>query len=386
MTSTTELKSVSETVTSGIAMLLLLSSVLHLFTSSFIEALVYLIIALVLFSYCHRLTFDPFKKQVVITKQLSVLSRNIWTIHQSLIPLKTVTDMSVEGNKQLSYLGISYLANGKRPAIYSFSCLRQTSQLDEILSGVGFDQNKGQTGASYTDGAARETPVTLAELFPSFMRNNRAIEACFPVLRCALPTPQEKRHIAWMVVGGFGFMTGAVLYSSQNYVAGLVLLVLTYLSYWLMCVLISNKHYFVYHSPCNEIEVEKDSLLLPALLFKDKQPRKVNKGEVKCIKAHWNTFTVSDLDRLAASTRRNHIVELVFDTEYGTTVSLSGMSVEAEPLLLALTHWQYPLSVAHTNKAVFPIVKHFQYGMLVFILGIIIWAMTTYVLPIILNK
>ncbi|QZO11362.1 hypothetical protein [Pseudoalteromonas piscicida] len=382
MTSTTVLKSVSESVTNGIAILFLLSSVFHLVGSSFLEALIYLVISLLLFSYRNRLMFDPAQKQFVITKQLSLLNVSVWRIDECVIPLATVTDVSSGGNKQLNYIGISYLSESEEPAVYSFSCLRQADKLTALLSASGFDHNVQPTADADADrrSATSSTPTSLARLFPLFMNSNRDIEARFSVLRCALPTPKHKLHIVWMVVGAFALMTCFILYSSQNYIAGLVFLVLTYLSYWLTSLLISNKHYFVYQSPCNQIKVEENSLLLPALLFTDKQAREVKKDEVNDIKVHWNTFTVSDLDRLTASTRRNHIVDLVFNTEYGATVSLSGMSVEAEPLLLALTHWQYPLSIERTDKAVFPMVRHVQYGIFVFILGIIVWAMTTFVI------
>ncbi|MCO7200677.1 hypothetical protein [Pseudoalteromonas sp. OANN1] len=380
MTSTTVLKSVSESVTNGIAILFLFSSVFHLAGSSFLEALIYLVISLLLFAYRNRLMFDPAQKQFVITKQLSLLNVRIRQIDECVIPLSTVTDVSTGCNKQLNYIGISYLSESEEPAVYSFSCLRQADKFNALLSASGFDHNVQPTAVADASSATRSTPTSLARLFPLFMNSNRDIEARFSVLRCALPTPKHKLHIVWMVVGAFALMTCFILYSSQNYIAGLVFLVLTYLSYWLTSVLISNKHYFVYHSPCNQIKVEENSLLLPALLFTDKQAREVKKDEVNDIKVHWNTFIVSDLDRLTSSTRRNHIVDLVFDTEYGATVSLSGMSVEAEPLLLALTHWQYPLSIERTDKAVFPMVRHFQYGILVFIIGIIVWAMTTFVI------
>ncbi|QUI70857.1 hypothetical protein [Pseudoalteromonas sp. M8] len=380
MTSTSVLKSVSESVTNGIAILFLFSSVLHLGGSSFLEALIYLVISLLLFSYRNRLMFDSAQKQFVITKQLSLLNVNIRRIDEYVIPLPTVADVSLDCNKQLNYIGISYLSESEEPAVYSFSCLRQTDELNALLSASGFDRNVQRTADTDRRSTTRSTPTSLARLFPLFMNSNRDIEERFSVLRCALPTPKHKRHIVWMVVGAFALMTCFILYSSQNYIAGLVFLVLTYFSYWLTSLFISNKHYFVYHSPGNQIKVEENSLLLPALLFTDKQAREVKKDEVNDIKVHWNTFTVSDLDRLTSSTRRNHIVDLVFDTEYGATVSLSGMSVEAEPLLLALTHWQYPLSIERTDKAVFPMVRHFQYGILVFIIGIIVWAMTTFVI------
>ncbi|MCF2826459.1 MULTISPECIES: hypothetical protein [unclassified Pseudoalteromonas] len=380
MTSTSVLKSVSESVTNGIAILFLFSSVLHLVGSSFLEALIYLVISLLLFSYRNRLMFDLAQKHFVITKQLSLLNVSIRRIDECVIPLPTVTDVSLDCNKQLNYIGISYLSESEEPAVYSFSCLRQTDELNALLSASGFDRNVQRTADTDRRSTTRSTPTSLARLFPLFMNSNRDIEERFSVLRCALPTPKHKLHIVWMVVGAFALMTCFILYSSQNYIAGLVFLVLTYFSYWLTSLFISNKHYFVYHSPCNQIKVEENSLLLPALLFTDKQAREVKKDEVNNIKVHWNTFTVSDLDRLTSSTRRNHIVDLVFDTEYGATVSLSGMSVEAEPLLLALTHWQYPLSIERTDKAVFPMVRHFQYGILVFIIGIIVWAMTTFVI------
>ena len=141
MTSTTVLKSVSESVTNGIAILFLFSSVFHLAGSSFLEALIYLVISLLLFAYRNRLMFDPAQKQFVITKQLSLLNVRIRRIGERVISLATVTEVSTGCNKQLNYIGISYLSENEEPAVYSFSCLRQADKLTALVSASGFDQN-----------------------------------------------------------------------------------------------------------------------------------------------------------------------------------------------------------------------------------------------------
>ncbi|WP_158683698.1 hypothetical protein [Pseudoalteromonas sp. T1lg22] len=104
---------------------------------------------------------------------------------------------------------------------------------------------------------------------------------------------------------------------------------------------------------------------------------------MKRIVVKWNYYIVGKPDIENASLGQqnlNHayVVDVTFYTDQGDTLALTGMSVNAQALLLALTHWHYPVSLERSNKLAMPIMVHVRIGAVIAVIGVILASLIKY--------
>ncbi|MEM5551833.1 hypothetical protein HJP15_08440 [Pseudoalteromonas sp. NEC-BIFX-2020_002] len=127
-------------------------------------------------------------------------------------------------------------------------------------------------------------------------------------------------------------------------------------------------------SPFIDIKINSDELYLPALLFTDKKPRTLTKQDIVSIEAKWNYNYDTIDDSIGRTTKRSHLISLVFNTTKGQSIALSHWSVDSEALVYSLLKYQYPVSLDRTSEMVYPFKRHIGLMVGLFIVIVIINA------------
>lgn len=380
MKNTQQITSINEWVAKGAAapfVVLILFSVL----SQDITAIVInTLFVAVLFAFQQRLLLQA--KALVIRSQFSFFGKTFCVIYERSIPLTSITELTHSQRQHKNDLAITYKNGNGEIKLLSFSCLHQAQQTMELLSASGLKYSVHRPTQNTKGLQANDTKETVTDIFP-LGALGKEIKPTHTIARFAMPLPQDKVLTPWVTAGIFALVTIGLTASSGNWVAACVFIALTYLSYWLARAYICNKHYFVAASPCSDIVVKEEHLFLPALLFTDRQARELHKGQVKRIVVKWNYYIVGKPDIENASLgqqnlKHAYVVDVTFYTDQGDTLALTGMSVNAQALLLALTHWHYPVSLERTNKLAMPIMVHVRIGAIIAVIGVILASLIKY--------
>ena len=375
----------SEWVTNFLAVIFSTTIIFSVLSEDIQSVVTNTIFVAVLFAFQRRLILD---NNALITKsQFVLLGKTIYVFNRRSIELSTITEAVLTQRRHKYDLNITYEQDGGHK-ISHYSCWRQGELIKKLLamSSVNYvfrSNAKQQSQSVNKSERGNATKETVSDIFHLNSSRPTDIKTHHSILRFALPLPDNKKKVVFCVVGVCLLLPIAVVVSSQNWVAGCVLLVVAYLSYWLTKAHLCNKYYFISESPQSDIVVGDKSLLLPALLFEDRQAHEFKKGQVQNINLKWNYYVagsfITDATFQSRGVKQPHVVELTFVTEQGTTLALSGTAIDGPALLLALTHMNYPVSIERTNKQAMPILTHIRLSVIFVIVVIIISSIIRFI-------
>jgi len=335
---------------------------------------VLLIIVLLMFQ--HRLKFDEHNNRIDIKLGAYFFKKEIFTYSHHSIDTNSINTISFRADKAVNIIDINYTSAEGKLSTYTFRCFKQDKQAQLVVSKLStvervYAAKREEAEAEKTNSA---TVNKFTKIFPQHtILGNAEAKNNIPILRCALPLPDSKKSLVHFVVVCFALLTLFIAYSSQNWKSSFAFLVITYLSYYFARVIVCNKYYFIKAAPLSSIIVNGDELYLPALLFTDKTPRTLTKQDIISIEAKWNYNYDSIDDSIGRTTKRSHLISLVFNTTKGQSISLTHWSVDSEALVYSLLKYQYPVSLDRASQMVYPFKRHV--GLFVFLFILIILVM-----------
>lgn len=335
---------------------------------------VLLIIVLLMFQ--HRLKFDEHNNQIDVKLGAYFFKKEIFTYSHHTIDINSINTISFRADKAVNIIDINYTSAEGKLSTYTFRCFKQDKQAQLVVSKLStvervYAAKREEAEAEKTNSA---TVNKFTKIFPQHtILGNAEAKNNIPILRCALPLPDSKKNLVHFIVVCFALLTLFIAYSSQNWKSSFAFLVITYLSYYFARVIVCNKYYFIKAAPLSSIIVNDDELYLPALLFNDKTPRTLTKQDIISIEAKWNYNYDSIDDSIGRTTKRSHLISLVFNTTKGQSISLTHWSVDSEALVYSLLKYQYPVSLDRTSQMVYPFKRHV--GLFVFLFILIILVM-----------
>ena len=336
---------------------------------------VLLIIALLMFQ--HRLKFDEHNNQIDIKLGAYFFKKKIFTYSHHTIDTNSIDTISFRADKAVNIIDINYTSAAGKLNTYTFRCFKQTKQAQLVVSKLSTVERVYRAKREEAE-AEKTNSATVSEFSKIFPQNtilgNAEAKNNISILRCALPLPNSKKKQVYLTVACFALLTIFIAFSSQNWKSSFAFLVITYASYYFARVIICNKYYFIKTAPLSSIIVNDDELYLPALLFNDKTPRTLSKQDIISIKAKWNYNYDSIENSIGRTSKRSHLISLVFDTTKGQSISLSHWSVDSQALVYSLLKYQYPVSLDRTNQMVYPFKRHVGLMVGLFIVIVIINA------------
>ena len=336
---------------------------------------VLLIFALLLFQ--HRLKFDEHNNQIDVKFGACFFKKKIFTFSHHTIDTKTIKTISCQDNKAISVIDINYTSAEGKLSTYTFRCFNQAKQAQLLVNKLStvervYTAKREETEAEKTNSA---TVNKFSKIFPqNTILGNAEAKNNIPILRCALPLPDSKKNLVHFIVVCFALLSLFIAFSSQNWKPSFAFLVITYASYYFARVIICNKYYFIKTAPLSSIIIDDDELYLPALLFTDKTPRTLTKQDIISIEAKWNYDYDSVEGSIGRTTKRSHLISLVFNTTKGQSIPLSHWSVDSKTLVFSLLKYKYPVSLDRTSQMVYPFKLHV--GLFVFLFILIILVMS----------
>ncbi|MBH0001995.1 hypothetical protein [Pseudoalteromonas sp. SWYJZ12] len=380
-----QVKLMSEWVTNFLAVIFSMTIILSVLSEDIQSVVTNTIFVAVLFAFQRRLIL---KNNALITKsQFALLGKTIYVFNRQSIDLSAITEAVLTQKRHKYDLNITYEQGGGHK-ISHFSFWRQGELVKKLLAMSSVKYVFKTSAKQHTQSVNRgergnATEETVSDIFHLNSSRPTDIKTHHSILRFALPLPDNKKKIVFSVVGVCLFFAIIVVVSAQNWIAGCVLLAVAYLSYWLTKAHLCNKYYFISESPQSDIVVSDNSLLLPALLFEDRQAHEFKKEQVQNIDLKWNYYVagsfLTDATFQSRGVKQPHVVELTFVTEQGMTLALSGTAIDGPALLLALTHNQYPVSIERTSKQALPMLTHIRIAVIFAIIGIIISSMIRFI-------
>lgn len=336
---------------------------------------VLLIFALLMFQ--HRLKFDEHTNEIDIKFGAYLFKKEIFTFNHHTIDASTIKTISCQDNKAISVIDINYTSPEGKLSTYTFRCFKQAKQAQLVVSKLSTVERVYKAKREEAE-AEKTNSATVNEFSKAFPQNtifgNAEAKNNISILRCALPLPNSKKKSVYFTVACFALLTLFIAYSSQNWKSSFAFLVITYVSYYFARVIICNKYYFIKTAPLSSIIINDDELYLPALLFTDKKPRTLSKQNIINIKAKWNYNYDSIENSVGRTSKRSHLISLIFDTTKGQSISLSHWSVDSEALVYSLLKYQYPVSLDRTSEMVYPFKRHVGLMVGLFIVIVIINA------------
>tara|TARA_B100001059_G_C17838515_1_gene590123 strand:- start:6405 stop:7583 length:1179 start_codon:yes stop_codon:yes gene_type:complete len=336
---------------------------------------VLLIIVLLMFQ--HRLKFDEHNNQIDVKLGACFFKKEIFTYSHHTIDTNSINTISFRADKAVNIIDINYTSAEGKLSTYTFRCFKQAKQAQQVVSKLStvervYAAKREEAEAEKTNSA---TVNKFTKIFPQHtILGNAEAKNNIPILRCALPLPDSKKSLVHFVVVCFALLTLFIAYSSQNWKSSFAFLIITYASYYFAKVIVCNKYYFIKTAPLSSIIVNDDELYLPALLFNDKTPRTLTKQDIISIEAKWNYNYDSIDDSIGRTTKRSHLISLVFNTTKGQSISLTHWSVDSEALVYSLLKNQYPVSLDRTSEMVYPFKRHVGLMVGLFIVIVIINA------------
>ncbi|MBE3674051.1 hypothetical protein [Pseudoalteromonas distincta] len=336
---------------------------------------VLLIIALLMFQ--HRLKFDEHNNEIDVNFAAYFFKKKIFTFSHHTIDTSTIKTISCQDNKAISVIDINYTCAEGKLSTYTFRCFKQAKQAQLVVNKLStvervYTAKREEAEAEKTNSA---TVNKFSKIFPqNTILGNAEAKNNISILRCALPLPNSKKKSVYVTVACFTLLTLFISFSSQNWKASFAFLVITYASYYFARVIICNKYYFIKTAPLSSIIINDDELFLPALLFTDKTPRTLTKQDIISIKAKWNYNYDSIENSVGKTSKKSHLISLVFNTTKGQSIPLSHWSVDSEALVYSLLKYQYPVSLDRTSEMVYPFKRHVGLMVGLFIVIVIINA------------
>lgn len=373
----------SEWVTNFLAAIFSMTIILSVLSEDIQSIVTNTIFVAVLFAFQRRLILN--NNALETKSQFVLLGKSIYVFNRQSIDLSAITEAVLTQRRHKYDLNITYEQGGGHK-ISHFSFWRQGELVKKLLamSSVNYvfkTSAKQHTQSINKSERGNATKETVSDIFHLNSSRPTDIKTHHSILRFALPLPDNKKKVVFSVVGVCLFFAITVVVSAQNWMAGCVFLSVAYLSYWLTRAYLCNQYYFIAQSPQSDIIVNSDSLSLPALLFEDRQARELNKEQVRDIRVQWNYYIAGSLtdNWTHDKVKRPYVVNLTFFTDKGVTLPLNDMGVNGQPLLLALTHNQYPVSIEKTDKQALPILTHVRIAVIFVIVGIVISSLIRFI-------
>ncbi|KHM46338.1 hypothetical protein PL71_12300 [Pseudoalteromonas distincta] len=334
-----------------------------------------LILALLMFQ--HRLKFDEHNNQIDVNCAAYFFKKKIFTFNHRTIDTNTIKTISCQDNKAISVIDINYTSADGKLRTYTFRCFKQSKQAQLVVNKLStvervYTAKREEAEAEKTNSA---TVNKFSKIFPqNTILGNAEAKNNIPILRCALPLPNSKKNLVHFIVFCFALLTLFIAFSSQNWKPSFAFLIITYASYYFARIIICNKYYFIKTAPLSSIIIDDDELYLPALLFTDKTPRTLTKQDIISIEAKWNYDHDSVEGSIGRTSKRSHLISLVFNTTKGQSIPLSHWSVDSKTLVFSLLKYKYPVSLDRTSQMVYPFKLHV--GLFVFLFILIILVMS----------
>ncbi|MEM5513963.1 hypothetical protein WNY79_13800 [Pseudoalteromonas sp. AS84] len=336
---------------------------------------VLLILALLMFQ--HRLKFDEHNNQIDVKLGAYFFKKEIFTYSHHTIDTNSINTISFRADKAVNIIDINYTSVQGKLSTYTFRCFKQAKQAQLIVSKLSTVE-RVYTAKREEAEAEKTNSVTVNKFSKIFPQNtilgNAEAKNNLSILRCALPLPDSKKSLVHIIVVCFALLTLFIAFSSQNWKPSFAFLVITYVSYYFAKVIVCNKYYFIKTAPLSSIIIDDDELYLPALLFTDKTPRTLTKQDIISIEAKWNYDYDSVEGTIGRTSKRSHLISLVFNTTKGQSIPLSHWSVDSKTLVFSLLKYKYPVSLDRTSQMVYPFKLHV--GLFVFMFILIILAMS----------
>ncbi|MBB1350128.1 MULTISPECIES: hypothetical protein [unclassified Pseudoalteromonas] len=336
---------------------------------------VLLIIVLLMFQ--HRLKFDEHNNQIDIKLGAYFFKKEIFTYSHHSIDTNSINTISFRADKAVNIIDINYTSAQGKLSTYTFRCFKQDKQAQLVVSKLStvervYTAKREEAEAEKTNSA---TVNKFSKIFPqNTILGNAEAKNNIPILRCALPLPDSKKNLVHFIVVCFALLSLFIAFSSQNWKPSFAFLVITYASYYFARVIVCNKYYFIKTAPLSSIIINDDELYLPALLFTDQKPRTLTKQDIISIEAKWNYDYDSVEGAIGRTTKRSHLISLVFSTTKGQSIPLSHWSVDSKTLVFSLLKYKYPVSLDRTSQMVYPFKLHV--GLFVFLFILIILVMS----------
>ncbi|MBB1401861.1 hypothetical protein [Pseudoalteromonas sp. SG45-1] len=336
---------------------------------------VLLIIVLLMFQ--HRLKSDEHNNQIDIKLGAYFFKKEIFTYSHHSIDTNSINTISFRADKAVNIIDINYTSAQGKLSTYTFRCFKQDKQAQLLVNKLStvervYTAKREEAEAEKTNSA---TVNKFSKIFPqNTILGNAEAKNNIPILRCALPLPDSKKNLVHFIVVCFALLSLFIAFSSQNWKPSFAFLVITYASYYFARVIVCNKYYFIKTAPLSSIIINDDELYLPALLFTDQKPRTLTKQDIISIEAKWNYDYDSVEGAIGRTTKRSHLISLVFNTTKGQSIPLSHWSVDSKTLVFSLLKYKYPVSLDRTSQMVYPFKLHV--GLFVFLFILIILVMS----------
>lgn len=325
-------------------------SILELSTNDIVRLILAILLSFAAFSYQRRWTFDASIKQFTQFHGFKLGSNAIYVFQQvdvdysliSNVELKEVHNtykliLHTKGSVQT--LTESTFSISLKVPPHKLSALAQ--QLRKIVLSHGINIIGGFDDINRKDWPEFSTVTLDQDTVKAFVRLdlfNDPVKFQFPVRLFMLPLPNQHFHRVWGT-SYVGFLVASlILFSSQNIVAAIVVVLFGLAASAVRRKLICDEHYGKRVSAPNEIVISEHRLVIPSVFFEDKQARQLEKPEISAIDIEWNWYKTSDnlYDATFSARRRPFVFRVTIELQDGESLELAGQAFDSNKFAISL--------------------------------------------------
>lgn len=199
---------------------------------------------------------------------------------------------------------------------------------------------------------------------------NSPVKRQFPVTLFMLPLPSQYFHRVWIPSYISSMIALFIVYSSQNFIAAIVVGLFGAGVSAVRRKLICDKYYTFGASPIIEIVISEEYLDIPAVYFENKQAKQIKKRDIQSIDIEWNWYK-SNSGELNDRYREPYVFNLNIDVKNDSSLALAGQSFDSKKFVIALCELGYSATLTQIPKT--PMVwRYYILGpLVVFLLGVI---------------
>ncbi|WP_144211082.1 hypothetical protein [Shewanella donghaensis] len=362
---------------------LVLGSVL--FTLS-IESVGRLIISILLilitFSYQRRWCFDASRKILTQFHGFKLGIKAIYTIAQQEFDYANIKNIELKEvhNTNKVILHLKDTENNQAAKQVSISLKVKSNKLSFVVQQLRSNLSSqginviGQFGCinnkvwpSFGSVALDQDTV---KAFIGINLFNNPVMRQFPVILFMLPLPSQYFHRVWIPSYISSILALFIVYSSQNFIAAIVVGLFGGGVSAVRRKLICDKHYTFGASPITEIIISEEYLDIPAVYFENKQAKQIKKTDIQSIDIEWNWYKSGKV-QFGGGYLEPYVFNLNIDVENESRLVLAGQSFDSKKLVIALCELGYNATLTQITKTPMAWRYYILGPLVVFLLGVI---------------
>lgn len=312
-----------------------------------------ILLSLVAFSYQRRWCFDASRKRFTQFHGFKLGAKSLYTFQQQNVDYSIIKNIELKEvhntYKVILHVNDSEQATESDPIsislkvkLHKLPTLVQQLRTNFLSHGINLvDKFDAINRKDWPDFSSISLDQDTVKAFIQLDLFNDPIKLQFPVTLFMLPLPRQYFHQVW--ASSYISFSAAllILYSSLNIVAAIVVALFGIAVSAVRRKLICDKHYTNGITAPNEIVISENTLIIPAVYFKNKQATQIEKSAIKSINIEWNWYKTGNSNDTHRVHRRPYVFRVNIDLANGDSFTLAGQTFDSIKFVITLCELGY---------------------------------------------